>query len=528
MTFSDLFHTHTTQVCNCENQASDNAGYVISRDCRQVNVNECAMGTNTCHRNAICLDKDAAVNASERYECVCPPGLIGDGTSSCEVYSYETRFSVAKVGVPVSSFDRAAFMLVMFSRGIVPETMPQSRISITVSQYTAPPPSGSRRSRKLLQQEQQEMPDSLVDVVIFSQTVGDMNDVTSFVNATLLEDSGYGVVSPATSHENNNYNADEPTATVSPGFQVTSVQYDETTAKWVVDVRYTAGIPNTISSLYVSRPGTTLPYTQAIKNTYYISQHPCLLSNSVCCLKDYRDKYAVGAFAQNITNTVGVCDAAMQTRDTLGLFDPLYAQQTVDHALDAYPDSTVERMTSNTVRLHIAQTDLSAGGLSMRTPLESNPTGYQLTFFVGMTYLTLLPANALSVVASQTAVTLAISNTITFSFSSSQDYSFVRYLTLSVMQNKWVDGLIERKMQFVQMGLVLPANSMQNLETGLVPLTSIRFAIAQSLPDRMNASQWTNPCFSSDSSGMYDETQVLITCAFPLSYTHASYLACFG
>jgi hypothetical protein len=78
------------------------------------------MGTSTCHHNAICLDNDAAVNASQRFECVCPPGLIGDGTASCDVYSYETRFSVAKVGTPESSFDKAAFQMVLFSRGVLP------------------------------------------------------------------------------------------------------------------------------------------------------------------------------------------------------------------------------------------------------------------------------------------------------------------------------------------------------------------------------------------------------------------------
>jgi hypothetical protein len=144
----------------------------------------------------------------------------------------------------------------------------------------------------------------------------------------------------------------------------------------------------------------------------------------------------------------------------------------------------------------------------MKQSSESNPSGYKLVFFVGMTYITLLPTNALSVVASQTTVTLEIGNSIVFSFSSSQDYSFVRYMTLSVMQNKWVDGLIERKMQFVKMELVLPSNSEQNPATGLVPLTSVRFAIAQSSPDRMNSSLWTNLCFSSDQTGMYDSSTV--------------------
>jgi hypothetical protein len=57
------------------------------------------------------------------------------------------------------------------------------------------------------------------------------------------------------------------------------------------------------------------------------------------------------------------------------------------------------------------------------------------------------------------------------------------------------------------MGVVLPANSKQNMGTGLVPLTSVRFAISKSLPDRNNASLWTNPCYSGTDSGMYDTAQ---------------------
>lgn len=188
----------------------------------------------------------------------------------------------------------------------------------------------------------------------------------------------------------------------------------------MVDVKYTPDIPNTVTSLYISRPGTSMPYSQAVKNTYHVSKHPCLISSSVCCLNAYKSDYALGAFESNITGTVGTCDAAMQTRQTIGLFDVTQNSYLVDHALDAYPDSSVVRVTDRRIRLRIAQTDLSAGGLAMRTQLDSNPTGYQLQFFVGMTFLTLLPANALAVVASQTSITLTISNTITFSFASSQ------------------------------------------------------------------------------------------------------------
>ena len=492
------------KVCNCAGQETDNPGYIISRDCRKINVNECVMGTSTCHRNAMCYDKDAALNASVRFECICPPGMIGDGIHSCNVFAYETRFSVVRKGVSLDSFDRSAFKLVLASRNVIPAWVAENRISVMYSEYISA--GGGAGQRRLLQASQS--PDTQVDVAIFSETVADMNMITQSTNASLLVESGYDVVSPASSFENGYNNADEATATVAAGFHVESVQFDDKTARWNVNVRYTSGIPNTITSLYISKAGTSPTYSQAVRNTYLVSAHPCLTSNSVCCLNAYKNLYNLGAFANNVTGTIGTCDAATQVAETISLFNTSGVQNLVDHALDAYPDSSIHCISENQVQLRIAQTDLFPGGIAMKQSSESNPSGYKLVFFVGMTYITLLPTNALSVVASQTTVTLEISNSIVFSFSSSQDYSFVRYMTLSVMQNKWVDGLIERKMQFVKMELVLPSNSEQNPATGLVPLTSVRFAIAQSSPDRMNSSLWTNPCFSSDQTGMYDSSTV--------------------
>jgi hypothetical protein len=62
-------------------------------------------------------------------------------------------------------------------------------------------------------------------------------------------------------------------------------------------------------------------------------------------------------------------------------------------------------------------------------------------------------------------------------------------------------------MQFVTMGIVLPDGLLQNMQTGLVPLSSIRFAIATTMPSRNDPSLWSNPCYSGDSTGMYDVGQ---------------------
>jgi len=538
-------------VCNCKNQASDQPGYVISDDCRKVNINECFSGAAECHRNAVCEDRDATVNASLPYVCVCPPGLVGDGIAKCDVIEYKTSLTLQQPGTTVSEFDATAFKQMLYTTGTVPSNVDPTKVVVIVSDTSV-------RRRRLLQapggdddeyddstgttavveaqqpiQASQDQPfraeegvaevsavvsqhgRSLlqaggiqITVTIFSESKDVMSNVTRAVNTTALAQSGFQVTQPPTNVVNAYQDGAEPTVAQSGGFRVTAVQFDDRTSQWLVDVRYTPTIPNTITSLYVSKPGTTLPYSQQVKNSYYVSKHPCVTYNAVCCLNDYRSTYEIGAFGQNITSVIGTCNATVQDMPTRGMFSPDGNDYIIHNTLQAYPDSSVERLSANEVRLRIAQTDLSVGGLAMRSPLESNPSGYQLSFFVGITYLTLLDANAMSVSATQTQITLAISNSITFSFSSAQDYSLVKYITLFVMQNLWMDGLIQRSMQFIQMGFVIPVGIRQNMITGLVPLTSVRFAIAKSMPDRTNSSLWTNPCYSGYGRGLYDSTQV--------------------
>lgn len=424
---------------------------------RKVDINECYLGTATCHRNAACNNRDATVNVSMPYECICPPGMVGDGVASCDLVQYQTQLKLEQPGTTVSEFDEAAFKDMLYTTGAVPSTVDPASVYVTVTEAGA---TGGNRRRALLSSAP-AMAESArrllqtssgsgiqITVTIYSESQELMSNVTSSINTEALQSSGFVVTEPPTNVVYQD--GDEPTVAVSTGFKVTAVQFDDSTAQWLVDVRYTHNVPNTITSLYVSKPGTTLPYSQAVKNSYYISKHPCVIYNAVCCLNDYASSYQIGAFSSNISQVVGECNSTVQGMHTLGMFDPAYNNYIVEHALDEFPDSSVVRVSDNTVRLRLAQTDLSVGGLAMRSPLESNPAGYQLTFFVGMSYFTLLDANAMSVSATQTSITLAISNSITFSFASTQDYSLVKYVTLTVMQNKWLDGLVERRMQFIQ------------------------------------------------------------------------------
>ena len=244
------------QVCDCKGQASNDPGYLIDAQCNKVNVNECATGTAVCHRNAICLDKDSTVNATDRYECICPPGLFGDGVASCNVNAYQTKFSLVQRGVSFESFDVPSFKTLLYSNGVIPAIVPPEKVSVTVSAYIPPTNldgGGARRvlsspladhevlssharlhdykmdllrsastssstatqRRHLLQQASQ---DAQVDVTIFSETVGEMNQILQSTNVTLL--GSFEILADPYTYTDNINNADEPTSVVSPGFEV--------------------------------------------------------------------------------------------------------------------------------------------------------------------------------------------------------------------------------------------------------------------------------------------------------------------
>ena len=217
--------------------------------------------------------------------------------------------------------------------------------------------------------------------------------------------------------------------TVLPGLLVDSVTFDQNNLEWVVSVFYEPTMKNTITALYVSKTGAP-PYPEFVKRTFHVSVNPCSRSSSVCCLNELAQDYIIGPFATNISQSVGVCSASTQQQKTNTLFDTAAAPYLVDHLLDAYPNSYVNRLSSDNVQLHINTYDLR-DQIAMRTDIVG---GYTMTFFVGMSYLTMLPTNAISTVSSQTRVVVTSTNTLTFSFTSEQDYTFLDYVSMSITQ----------------------------------------------------------------------------------------------
>jgi cysteine-rich repeat protein len=484
-----LVHPVTlAKTCTCTDHASYNTlGFEVTPNCFKRDIDECNVA-GVCHAKATCINYDASVdNPMGTFTCACPTGWIGDGFSNCDVHSYTTKFKVGQLGV--ESVVSGTVIANLQGGGVIPSSISLAAITTDASPYFGTP--DQRRAR---------VTGVEIIITILSENTTVMDAVTQSINMTALP-SEYIALGGALSSVL--VGGQGLINTLLSGFAVDSVVFSSEKNTWEIDCRYVSAIPNTITSPFVSKIGAA-PYSVAATNTYEISKFPCQSDvPSVCCLLNYRDSYTVGGFSQNITDVVGVCDSTVQATDTLNMFDVQRTQSLITGLLDAFNRSSVLLLSDDTFRLSLSTIDID-NHFSKRVDYDDGH--YELKFFLGMAYLTVLPAPVIATAASQVQITVSISPTLTFAFSSQQDASFLQYLIMVVYQNKWIDSnLVSHTMQFVSMSLVLPIGFLQNMATGLVPLNSIRFAIAQTMPDKSDPSLWFNPCYSADSTGMYDD-----------------------
>lgn len=362
-------------------------------------------------------------------------------------------------------------------------------------------------------------------VLVFSEDALGMENTTSAVDVnglTALLADWYDVAVNVLNHPTNTVEAVDnvygAVNTVITGFHVEGIVYNMTTLEWLVTVNYVPDSANTITSMYVTKAGDP-PYAQDVLDSYYVAKHPCMTTSSVCCLVDYAAHYYIGDFANNISDTVGSCTGAVASSDTAGLFNTDENERVLMRALDGLADSYVTRLSPTRLQLHLNRFALR----NQIATRESLAGGYNMQFFVGMSYYTLLPAAAMATVASQSRINVVATDAVTFATTSKIDYTFVEYITLSLFQTAFVrDLLFEHKMQFIKVGFVILDNLRQNMDTGIVPLTSIRFALSPTTPAPLNDPVWVNPCYSANGSGLYDNA----TSSLRALYTEAGYQQC--
>lgn len=252
------------------------------------------------------IEQDATAGMGT-HNCHCPPGMVGDGVTRCDVYSYFTIFSIGVNGVDPAWFDKESALDRLYEIGVIPSSISRTgRVEAEVFAYspemtinTTEPVVGLRRSSST---------GSLLVVTITSYTKQSMDDVTPSIETSAIAaaEPGWVVIDVPHSSIETIDTAFAPINTVLAGFSVDSVAFSDADYKWVVTSRYISDIPNTITGIYISKVGPA-PYSEIVRNSFYVSQHPCIKSSSVCCLNSFKNMYTVGSFSGNITEAIGEC-----------------------------------------------------------------------------------------------------------------------------------------------------------------------------------------------------------------------------
>lgn len=500
-------------VCGCEGQTSGSEGFSVLADCSTSDVNECLEDNGGCAANAVCENSNS-YETGVTHTCNCPTGKVGDGYNLCDVYIYESSVQIRVQGLLAANFREAALVseLALYQDIFQGKSIHDFRVKFEQVQQA-----GSRRlltaaAGDVYVSVQADDHDSVQEnVKRWNERLGAFTTKL----AAFFEKPVAVVHAPTAAV--NSVAADGSVGSVATGFQVESVSFDTARSELLVTVTYLPGSASTITSLYTSRTSSSIQ-AEAATDSLHVSRHPCMSSTNPCCLRSYSERYHVGAFAQNISAAVDACSDYVGGVNTIDMFDAASNDQLLSNALSGLQGSRVSRISESRLVLHINRKALREQVAEHRL----FPGGEQMDLFVGMAYYTLLPAERVATVVYQTRISVQVTEGIVLVTSSEAGVGSLEYLTLGLFETKYAGSDSESEgdlmhLQYVQAGLVLADGVSQNMQTGLIPLNSIRYAVAASVPDTGNQSVWNNPCFSSDGSGGFDNVTTSLRAAYLLA-----------
>lgn len=293
--------------------------------------------------------------------------------------------------------------------------------------------------------------------------------------------------------------ASSPIGVQSSGFSLISVVYDSAESAWKARVRYDHTIPGVINVLYL--PHITKPVSAIERATFRPDEFPCLPAgegefqkrrqDSLCCLSVFKDDYTtVAGFDEYISdpldklgktiNDQGACvgDAGPPSNKTRVLLDTTV--DFVEGPLNRMPRSHASRDPTQTrgyrdILLYLAAEDMRRVG-----GIESNLRGgYSLRFFIGMAHIKPLDSTRLHTSFSHVEVTADVTQAYVFTSSSKTDYTFIRDISVSLVQITNKTG--GTPLKFARVQLTVPPDVNANEAIGIIPANSARVSAGYSL-----------------------------------------------
>ncbi|KAJ1469605.1 hypothetical protein T484DRAFT_1754366 [Baffinella frigidus] len=297
------------------------------------------------------------------------------------------------------------------------------------------------------------------------------------------------------------------------GARVNSV-VKNSNGEWVVAMQYQSAY-NTFTSPFVSRHAVV----QSSDELFDSSNHPCLDTFSPCCMVDYARDYRTGnSFGQMVSDVLGDClNPGILSTNTNDLFDMSRSKEFVANTFtDVAGASIVQTINNGESTLTITLSPSALRSSVARISLD-NDGAETIEFFVGVTFLTMLPTNAVATTVSQMNIKISTKNYVEFATVTSQAFTPVRFTQVSLEQVKYLDGVTNATKYFPQSAkllVVLNAGLRDDSSSSLIPHDSIRWAIDSAMPDITNEALWTTACTD---QGYPTEDQNIYTAALAQS-----------
>jgi cysteine-rich repeat protein len=123
------------KVCGCTDavQPDVSMGFSIAPECTKRDINECNVNNGGCHEKANCINYDAATDPLTTYECICPPGWLGDGVTRCDINTYDTVLKLVEYNV--ASVDTGVVKTDLLTSGVIPGTVVSDDIIVSQDAY---------------------------------------------------------------------------------------------------------------------------------------------------------------------------------------------------------------------------------------------------------------------------------------------------------------------------------------------------------------------------------------------------------
>jgi hypothetical protein len=265
--------------------------------------------------------------------------------------------------------------------------------------------------------------------------------------------------------------------------------------EWVVAMAYQSAY-NTFTSPFVSRHAVV----QSSDELFDSSNHPCLDTFSPCCMVDYARDYRTGnSFGQMVSDVLGDClNPGILSTNTNDLFDMSRSQEFVENTFTGVAGASIVKTVwgASETRLTITLSPSALRDSVARISLDSDGTE-TIEFFVGVTFLTMLPTNAVATTVSQMNIKISTKNFVEFATVTSQAFTPVRFTQIALEQVKYLDGVTnatEYLPQSAKLLVVLNAGLRDDPSSSLIPHDSIRWAIDSAMPDITNEALWTTAC----------------------------------